>query len=155
MKLLRLVPGALLLVCLTQVLPAFECDGIPVARGEEITAELVSSGLSSPIDIQAAPGDPSRLYVVEQRGRIRIINLASGSLASTPFLDITSRVRSGGERGLLGLAFHPDFQQNRYFFVNYTNSSGTSVIARYRASSPTSTNINTQVILMNVSQPYS
>ena len=155
MKLLRLVPGVILLVCLTQVLPAFECDGIPAARGEEITAELVSSGLSSPIDIQAAPGDPSRLYVVEQRGRIRIINLASGSLASTPFLDITSRVRSGGERGLLGLAFHPDFQQNRYFFVNYTNSSGTSVIARYRASSPTSTNINTQVILMNVSQPYS
>ena len=119
MKLLRLLPGVLLLVGLTQVLPAFECDGIPTARGEEITAELVTSGLSSPVDIQAAPGDPSRLYVVEQRGRIRIINLASGSLASTPFLDITSRVRSGGERGLLGLAFHPDFQQNRYFFVNY------------------------------------
>lgn len=155
MKLLRLALGVVLLACLARTLPAFDCDGIATAPGEEITAELVVSGISSPVDIQAAPGDTSRLYVVEQRGRIRIINLVNDTLVSAPFLDIISRVRSGGERGLLGLAFHPDFQQNGYFFVNYTNSSGTSVIARYRASSPTSTNANTQTILMNVSQPYS
>ncbi len=112
----------LLLSSLSNNLSAFDCDGIATAPGEEITAELVLSGLSSPVDIQAAPGDTSRLYIVEQRGRIRIINLANDTLVSRSFLDITSRVRSGGERGLLGLAFHPDFQKNGYFFVNYTNS---------------------------------
>ena len=93
--------------------------------------------------------------MVEQRGRIRIINLANDSLVASSFLDITSRVRSGGERGLLGLAFHPDFQQNGFLYVNYTNSSGTSVIARYRATSATSASSNTEQILLTVSQPYS
>ncbi|MCH2579593.1 MAG: PQQ-dependent sugar dehydrogenase, partial [Planctomycetes bacterium] len=145
----------LLLISLSNNLSAFDCDGIAAAPGEEITAEVVVSGLSSPVDIQAAPGDTSRLYIVEQRGRIRIINLANDSLVSRSFLDITSRVRSGGERGLLGLAFHPDFQTNGYFFVNYTNSGGTSVIARYRATSATTASSNTEQIVLTVSQPYS
>ena len=145
----------LLLISLSNNLSAFDCDDIATAPGEEITAEVVVSGLSSPVDIQAAPGDTSRLYIVEQRGRIRIINLANDSLVSRSFIDITSRVRSGGERGLLGLAFHPDFQTNGYFFVNYTNSSGTSVIARYRATSATTASSNTEQIVLTVSQPYS
>ena len=144
-----------LLICLSKPLPAFDCEGQATAPGEEITAERVVTGLSSPVDIQAAPGDTSRLYVVEQRGRIRIINLSNDSLVSRAFLDITSRVRSGGERGLLGLAFHPNFQQNGYLFVNYTNSGGTSVIARYTAASATTASSNTEQILMTVSQPYS
>ena len=155
MKLPRQALVILLLACLSRTLPAFECEGIATAPGDEITAELVVSGLSSPVDIQRAPGDPSRLYVVEQRGRIRIINLANDSLVASSFLDITSRVRSGGERGLLGLAFHPDFQQNGFLYVNYTNSGGTSVIARYRATSATSASSNTEQIVLTVSQPYS
>ena len=70
-----------------------------------LTTVRVASGLAGPVDLQTAPGDRARLFVVEQAGRIRI--LRGGALVPTPFLDIVDRVGSGGERGLLGLAFHP------------------------------------------------
>jgi len=94
----------------------------------------VVAGLASPLDLQSAPGDRTRLFVVEQAGRIRIIR--AGSLVSTPFLDISARIASGGERGLLGLAFHPQFTLNGRFFVNYTDRSGDTRIAEFRAATP-------------------
>ena len=100
--------------------PSASCAaGAPVAGIPALTARLVASGLRNPLDLQAAPGDRERLYVVEQGGRIRVIR--NGQLQPTPFLDISGRISSGGERGLLGLAFHPQFATNRRFFVNYTN----------------------------------
>jgi glucose/arabinose dehydrogenase len=80
-----------------------------------------------------APGDRERLYVVEQAGRIRIVR--NGELQAAPFLDIASRVSSGGERGLLGLVFHPQFATNRRLFVNYTNPRGDTHVAELRAGS--------------------
>ena len=83
------------------------------------------------MDLQT-PGDRTRLFVVERRGRIRI--LRGGSVVAAPFLDIGDRVGSGGsEQGLLGLAFHPRFSENGRFFVNYTDRSGDTHIAEFRA----------------------
>src|SRR4029079_7712698 len=90
----------------------------------------VVGGLRSPVEI-ADPGDGSgRLFVAEQAGRIRIVH--DGALVDRPFLDITDRIASGGERGLLGLAFHPGYPNDPRFFVNYTDRNGDTVIAAYR-----------------------
>lgn len=128
---------------------------VPAAQ-QPIDAELVVSGLSSPIFVCAAPGDDaSRIFVVTQPGRIRIIE--NGALLPTPFLDLASRLNSGGERGLLGLAFHPDYRQNGYFFVNYTdNTGGDTVIERYSVTSdPNVADPNSGFLILEVDQPYS
>ena len=83
-----------------------------------LTAQPFVSGLNTPVEITPANDDSGRLFVLEEAGRIRIIR--SGQLLGTPFLDITSSVLSGGEWGLLGLAFHPQYAANGYFFVDYT-----------------------------------
>jgi glucose/arabinose dehydrogenase len=93
-----------------------------------IAIEVVADGLSNPVDVTAPAGD-SRLFIVEQEGRIRIVE--NGALREAPFLDITDRVRSGGERGLLGLAFHPRFASNGHFYVNYTGEDGDTRVERY------------------------
>jgi glucose/arabinose dehydrogenase len=115
---------------------------------------LVASGLSSPVHITAAPLDPNRLFVIEQPGRIRIIK--NGVLLPTPFLDIVGRVGSGGnEQGLLSLAFHPDFESNNRFFVNYTNTGGDTVIARHEvAGNPDEVDASSEKILLTISQPF-
>jgi glucose/arabinose dehydrogenase len=79
----------------------------------------VASGLAAPIFVTHAPGDRERLFIVERGGGIRILNLTTGSLVSTPFLSI-SGVNTSGEGGLLGLAFHPDYATNGKFYVNLT-----------------------------------
>ncbi len=91
----------------------------------------VVSGLQSPVGIANAGDGSGRLFIVEQAGRIRIAQ--DGKLLDTPFLDITGRVgNNGSERGLLGLAFHPKYRQNGYFYVNYTDNNGNTVIARFQ-----------------------
>lgn len=121
---------------------------------QEIELTQFASGFSSPLDLKHA-GD-SRLFVVERGGLIKIIN-SDGSVNSTPFLDIDSKVLSGGERGLLGLAFHPQYQTNGIFFVNYTNNSGNTVVAKYTTSPPNSNtaNVASEVIFLTANQPYS
>jgi glucose/arabinose dehydrogenase len=95
-----------------------------------ISLQVFASGLDQPTDISHA-GD-ERLFVVEKDGRIQILS-ANGSLATQPFLDINGRVgSSASERGLLGLAFHPDYASNGYFYVNYTNNSGDTHISRFQ-----------------------
>ncbi|HFQ92869.1 MAG TPA: glucose dehydrogenase, partial [Anaerolineae bacterium] len=97
-----------------------------------LSISLVSAGFSQPTDIANA-GD-NRLFVAEQAGRIRI--LSNGSILSAPFLDITSKVKTGSEQGLLGLAFHPDYPDTPYFYVNYSGETdGRTVIARYTVTS--------------------
>ncbi|MBX7137750.1 MAG: PQQ-dependent sugar dehydrogenase [Oligoflexia bacterium] len=112
---------------------------------------------SSPVDIQY-PGDESdRLLIVEQAGRIQLIkNLRTNPLKSE-FLDIRSLIVDGGERGLLGLAFHPDFATNGYFFVNYTREAdGATVIARFRVANGNNdaADPESQLILLTVQQPF-
>src|SRR5215217_3075599 len=92
---------------------------------------LVRSGLDSPTHVASTPSQPKRLYVVEQPGRIRV--LVNGKLRADPFLDIRSRVLSGGEQGLLSVAFHPKFKTNRRFYVDYTDVNGDTRVVEYRA----------------------
>ena len=92
----------------------------------------VASGLQSPIGMAHAGDGTGRLFVIEQAGRIVVIK--DGQVDPQPFLDIRDRVGSkGNEQGLLGLAFHPKFKSNGYFFINYTDLEGNTVIARYQA----------------------
>ena len=89
----------------------------------------VVNGLNRPVHLTAPVGD-TRLFVVEQPGRIRIVQ--GGQLLPTPFLDIASIVRStGNEQGLFSLAFHPQYAANGFFYVNYTDQSGDTRVARY------------------------
>jgi glucose/arabinose dehydrogenase len=133
--------------------PTASCAaGVPVAGIPALTARLVASGLRNPLDLQTVPGDRERLYVVEQGGRIRVVR--NGQLQSTPFLDISGRVSSGGERGLLGLAFHPQFAANRRFFVNYTNPRGDTHVAEFRAASADDADPGSERLLLTVAQPF-
>ena len=84
--------------------------------------ELVVGGLSSPVDIAAAPGDPASLYVAEQTGLVRVVQ--NGVMRPEPFLDLTARVRAAGEQGLLGFAFHPGYAENRRAYVHYSDRRG-------------------------------
>jgi len=126
--------------------------GAPVAGIPALTARLVASGLRNPLDLQAAPGDRERLYVVEQGGRIRVI--LGGQLQATPFLDVSGRISSGGERGLLGLAFHPQFAANRRFFVNYTDPRGDTHVAEFRATSADAADPASERVLLTEAQPF-
>ena len=126
--------------------------GTPVQGTPPLTSQLLAGGFHSPLDLQAAPGDRERLYVVEQGGRIQVVR--SGQLAGTPFLDIASRISSGGERGLLGLAFHPQFATNRRLFVNYTDRQGDTHIAEFRAASADQADPQSERQLLFVSQPF-
>ncbi len=105
------------------------------AQSSELPSLFLASpitGLTQPVSITHAGDGSGRIFVVEQSGRIRIIR--NGTLSSTPFLNLSSHVSTGGERGLLGLAFPPGFATKQYFYVNYTNPAGNIVIARYRVS---------------------
>lgn len=112
----------------------------------------VADGLSSPVDIQNAGDD--RLFVVEQPGLIRIFR--DGELAPEPFLDIRDRVHAdSSERGLLGLAFHPNYQTNGFFYVNYTGAGGVTHIARFSVGQdPNQADPASETDLLTVAQPY-
>lgn len=119
---------------------------------QTISLQSFGTGFVSPVEITNA-GD-SRLFVVQKGGLIRILN-ADGTVNATPFLNLSAFVSTNSERGLLGLAFHPNYATNGYFFVNYTNLAGNTVIARYtvNASNPNIAN-TTETILMTITQPF-
>lgn len=132
--------ASLLLICITTFVYA-----------QNIDIELVASGFDAPVSIKNA--NDSKLFVVERKGVIKILN-ADDSVNSTPFLDINSKVTdAGGERGLLGLTFHPNYNTNGYFYVNYINNSGNTVIARYSRTNETTANTNSELILLSITQP--
>lgn len=114
---------------------------------------------TKPVDIQAPAGDVDRLFVVEQRGVIYVFENSPTTAAKTVFLDIQDRVNSvGSEEGLLGLAFHPDYADSGYFYVDYTAASPRrSVISRFQVSAvnPDSADPASEVVLLEVPQPYS
>lgn len=112
-----------------------------------------ATGLNKPVSITHA-GD-SRLFVVEQQGYIRILD-AEGNMNPQPFLDISSRVNYGGERGLLGLAFHPQYMANGYFYVNYTGTDNNTRISRFSVSGqdPDSGDPDSELVLLTVTQPF-
>lgn len=121
-----------------------------------IALQLVVTGLQRPVTVRAAGDGSGRLFVVEQPGRIRIID--GDGLRSTPFLDITNRVRdAANEQGLLALVFHPDYARNGKFFVNYTDLSGDTVVAEYTRSESdiNLSNPSSEAIIMTIQQPFS
>ena len=114
------------------VLPALPATAQPP---DDLMIETVATGFTSPMAIRHAGDGSGRVFVVEQAGVIRIIE--DGTNLPTPFLDISSLVVSGGEQGLLGLAFHPNYETNGFFYVNYTapdNPLDKTVVARYTVS---------------------
>src|SRR6266850_2415625 len=154
--------SAVLVSCVA--LACFGCNGgsmttpPPPPPPPTLQVELVpvASGFASPLDIQQAGDASGRLFVVEQAGKIKIIQ--SGNVLGSPYLDISSSVASGGETGLLGLAFHPDFTSNGCFYVNYTstrNGKLQTFISEFRAATAAANTVNTtsEQNLFTVDQP--
>ena len=127
----------------------------PEPPPSEIRVETVATGLSSPVFL-TSPANDQRLFVVEQVGRIRIIQ--NGQLLETPFLDIRSRVLSGGERGLLSMVFHPNYATNGFFYVNFTDQPGGHTrVERFTvtAGSPNVANAASSKLIIAINQPFS
>jgi glucose/arabinose dehydrogenase len=120
----------------------------------EIDLRPVVSGLDSPLLVTHAGDGSGRMFVVEQVGRIRIVR--NGQVAPQPFLDVSALVTAGGEQGLLGLAFHPDYADNGRFFINYTDTDGDDVVAEYRASEdPQRADESSGRVLIEIPDPFS
>lgn len=113
---------------------------------------LIAAGLTRPVDLQSAFDGTGRLFIIEKYGAIRIFK--DGLILQEPFLNIDDRVNDGSnEMGLLGLAFHPDFEQNGYFYVNYTGEGGHTRISRFQATGDTADPASEKV-LMIINQPF-
>jgi glucose/arabinose dehydrogenase len=114
--------------------------------------QQIASGLHRPVDIQPANDGSGRLFIIEKAGLIRVYQ--NGKLLDAPFLDITDRVNaSGNEMGLLGLVFHPDYEQNGFFYVNYTGDGGNTRISRFHATGNVADG-NSEKVLLVIDQPY-
>jgi glucose/arabinose dehydrogenase len=111
----------------------------------------VVDGLQAPVLVTAAPGAPGLLYVVEQGGLVRVVK--GGTILSQPFLDVRALIRSGGEQGLLGLAFAPDYAKSRQFVVDYTDRNGNTRVVRYRSDGTKALPASAKQLLF-VKQPY-
>jgi glucose/arabinose dehydrogenase len=120
----------------------------PVSAAAQLRAVTYVSGLSLPLAFVQDPSDATIQYVLQQGGRIRLIR--NGVLQTAPFLDLTSSISSGGERGLLGMALPSDYATSGRFYVNFTNTAGDTVVARFRrsASSPLAADASSRFDLM-------
>jgi glucose/arabinose dehydrogenase len=125
----------------------------PLWAAPQIELQLVASGLASPIAITHAGDGSGRLFITLQAGQIVIYD--GTRIVPSPFLDIRPLVSSGGERGLLSVAFHPSYRSNGLFFVNYTNTVGDTVIARYSVSQDSNlADSDSAAILLTIKQPF-
>lgn len=141
------------LIVLLTAAAFFDSTAQSTAALTTIRLEKIGEGFHSPVYVTSPPGD-SRLFVVEQAGRIRVMK--NGRTLPVPFLDIASSVSSGGERGMLSMAFHPDYRTNGWFFVNYTDRNGDTHIERFKVSSnPDVADASTARLILKVDQPYS
>ena len=135
-------------------------EGMPVAaavpaesQSHSVTLQQLGGRFRNPVHLTSPPGDP-RQFVVEQAGRIIVVK--NGSAVTEPFLDISSRVKSGGEQGLLSMAFHPDYRRNGQFFVNFTDEKGDTRVERFTVSSnPDVADEASAKIVIAIDQPYS
>jgi len=136
---------------------SFTANPPPPSGTPSIALTPFVSGLSTPVDFQTPDDGSGRIFIVQQSGTIRIIS--GGSLLPTPFLDISSRINfDGAEQGLLGLAFHPSYSQNKRFYLNYDRLSGgqiQTVIAEYQLTAdPNAADPASERILLTVNQPF-
>ena len=140
--------------CGVLLLVSGACASVASAQ-VEVRTEVFVSGLSAPTALSHVPGDFARVFVAEKRGAVRVVR--DGVLLPTPFLDIDPLISSTGERGLLGLAFSPNYADDGLFFVHYTDNSGNTVIARYSVSSanPDVADPASARVLLTQVQPFS
>jgi glucose/arabinose dehydrogenase len=129
--------------------------GSAEAQAVNVRTKRVVGGLTLPVDAKSAPGDPTRLYVAQKGGAIRILDLTTGTLLATPFLTVTV---AGGttvsdERGLLGIEFDPGYAKNGQFYVYYTGTN-TNVLARYTRSANPNVANPTGVVMMSWGDPF-
>jgi glucose/arabinose dehydrogenase len=115
-----------------------------------LSFQQVATGFASPVAVASAPGDPTTLYVVEQPGTIKIVK--AGQVTGT-FLDIRSRIKSGGEQGLLSVAFHPAYAQNHRFYVDYTDTNGDTRVVEFKSANGVGLPGSARQLLF-VDQPY-
>lgn len=129
--------------CVRGLLLGFACILLSAAASAQtaqgpappaIRLEPLNASLIQPVHVTHAPGDPVHLYIVEQRGVVRVYDLEADALLDHFFLDLRSQVSTGFERGLLSIVFHPDFPENGYFYVNFTDRGGNTQVVRYTAS---------------------
>lgn len=99
---------------------------------QDVSIELFKDNFTQPLSLQHA--NDARLFVIEKGGKVKVIQ-ADGTVNASPYLDISGLISTNGERGLLGLAFHPDYASNGYFYVNYTNTSGNTQVSRFSVAS--------------------
>ena len=131
-------------------------DSLPsLPQSNSLRLQPISTSLSSPVFMTAPPNDSTRLFIVQQGGLIRIFDVVGGSLLTDPFLNVSSLLSTGGERGLLGMAFDPQYAANRRFYVFYTNTAGNIVIARYLRSitDPNLADSSLALTLLTVAHP--
>ena len=139
------------------LLLAFFLLATPASAQLSVEVAFPDLTFSAPVGIEHDPVDAERLYVVEQGGVIRAFDIDPEVASTDAYLDITDRVSSGGERGLLGLAFHPDYAENGYVFVNYTVGSPLrSRVSRFTRSTadPTTADPTTELVLLEIDQPF-
>ena len=131
-------------------------DAAQTSAAELPTLAITSpiSGFTQPVVITHAGDASNRLFVVEQVGRIRVVK--NGALLPASFLDISTRISSGGERGLLGLAFPPGYAAKGYFYVNYTNPAGDTVVSRFRRSAANADSADpaSEQVVLTIAQPF-
>ena len=121
--------------------------------GQTLNTTRVASGLDRPVYLTSAPGDNDRLFILEKNtGNIQILNTATGQLNSDPFLTVND-ISSISERGLLGLAFHPDYQNNGLFYVNVTDAAGDTSIREYQRQSNDLAISNSRRNILSIAQP--
>lgn len=126
---------------------------VSFAQAPGIQFHPIVRGLQNPLEIGFSDDNTDRMFILEQVGRIRIVK--NGQLLATPFLNIAQRISSGGERGLLGLAFPPGYSSKRYFYVNYTDPQGDTVVARFRVSSNEDVaDPGSEEVILRVAQPF-
>ena len=143
---LSLAVAAALNACSSSSEPA-----LPQGTGARL--EPIATGLSSPLYLTSPAGDLSRLFVVEQTGAIRLIK--DGSLLPTPFLDLSGRIVAGGEQGLLGLAFYPDYTTTGRFVVHYTDPAGDTHLSIFQVSAdPDVADPASEQVILTADQPY-
>jgi len=137
-------------------------DSISNTNTGTLSAKVVNAypklTFASPVEYTYANDGTNRVFVIEQEGKIRVFENDANTATAGTYLDIRNKVASGGEMGLLGLAFHPDFKQNGFFYVNYTkNNPRETIVSRFKASSANASQVDpaSEVILFRFAQPYS
>ncbi len=135
-------------------------DGDTNGGDEMVNFELFNAfpnlTFNQPVDLQSPDDGTNRIFIIEKTGQVKVFNNESSASTATTFLDLTPRISTTSEQGLLGLAFHPDFETNGFFYVNYNPTATQTVIARFRVSDTdaNAADRDSETVLMTIPQPY-